>query len=479
MKNAKPESIVTTDGLEKKTKKAIKEGLELSKKIYVLDTSVILSDAKCFEKFGVGEIILPMKVLEEVDGHKKRQDSVGINAREAIRFLDSLREKGSLSKGIKLDKTKTLVRVDSSLKDKNSERVLDTTVPDNEIIETALKIKKEHVTKKVVVVSRDINMRVKCDSIGLECEDYVREHVVDRVDEVYSGYCDLVVDDSDIDDIHNGSEYVFDQDKFPGTVLQPNQFVRMVSALDNKKSVIVRYYSHNKNLVKVKEIKDPVQNKVRPKNKEQLMALSLLLDHSIPVVTLMGTSGCGKTLLALASALSMVEKEPERYRKIIVMKPIVAVGGKDIGFLPGDKNEKLRPWLAPIYDNLEFLLDSKTQKNKQNIKTTLDYYFESGIIEVEAMTYIRGRSIANTIIIIDEAQNLNAHEIKTIMTRIGEGTKIILTGDIEQVDSPYLDNTSNGFVYLVEKMKHVDFTGHVTFRKGERSKVSAAAAELL
>jgi PhoH-like ATPase len=282
----------------------------------------------------------------------------------------------------------------------------------------------------------------------------------------------------EVDSIHNGEFFELSEKDSEGLVA--NQFLKVVSALDEKKSAIVRYNKGNRSVSKLKDIKDAVYGKIKPRNKEQNMALNLLLDHNISVVTLIGKAGCGKTVAALAAALQMQEKEPERYRKIIVLKPIVAVGGKDVGYLPGSLQEKLSPWLAPIYDNLEFLLSSKkSQNNQETLKRTIDWYFENGIIEVEAMTYIRGRSLANCIIILDEAQNTNAHEIKTILTRVGEGTKIILTGDIEQVDSPYLDSTNNGLVYLIEKFKGVDFYGHVTFLKGERSKVATVAAERL
>lgn len=447
--------------------------IKVSKKIYVFDTSIILSDSGCFNQFGSSDIVLPLKVLEEIDGHKKRQDSVGANAREVIRFLDSLRSKGSLSKGVKIGKNKSTIRVEVSKK--NTGDVLDIKIPDNEIVEVALDLKDRNPDKKIIVVSRDINMRVKCDAIGLECEEYTKEHVVDSSEQIYTGYAELVVDDEDINKVHNKEELLLEDHP----ELKPNQFLKLVSANDQHKTALVRYYKHNKSVVKINEYKDPIYGRVKPRSKEQTMALNLLFDHSIPVVTLVGRSGTGKTLLALAAALQMIEKEPERYRKVIVLKPIVAVGGKDVGFLPGSLQEKMRPWVAPIYDNLEFLLDTKKQKSQQHAKITVDQYFEHGIIEVEATTYIRGRSLANCIIIMDESQNLNAHEIKTIMTRVGEGTKIILTGDIEQVDSPYLDQTNNGLIYLVEKFKDLDLSGHMLFKKGERSKVADAAANLL
>lgn len=445
----------------------------MSKKIYVFDTSVLLSDAQCFTNFGNNEIVLPLKVLEEVDGHKKRQDSVGANARQVIRFLDSLREKGSLSKGVRVDKNKSLLRVEVR---RAKSDILDSAVPDNEIIETALALKTED--RKVVVVSRDINMRVKCDALGLESEDYAREHVVNSSSEVYSGCSELTIDDMDIDAIHNGQSYELSEKEAEG--LFPNQFLRMISALDEKKAALVRYNHQNRTVSKLKEHKDAVYGKIKPRNKEQTMAINLLMDNTISVVSLLGLAGCGKTLIALAAALELQAKEPERYRKIIVLKPIIPVGGKDVGYLPGSKDEKLRPWLAPIFDNLEYLLSStKKGHNNDFLKTTLEMFLENGTIELEAMTFVRGRSLSNCIIILDESQNTNSHEMKTIMTRVGEGTKVILTGDIDQIDNPFLDNTNNGLVYLIEKFKGQDFYGHVTFKKSERSKVAAAAASLL
>lgn len=441
----------------------------MSKKIYVFDTSVCLADARSLTKFENNDIVIPFKVLEEIDGHKKRQDAVGANAREVIRFLDGLRKEKALTDGVKIgDGLGTLKVVHPKLL---KDVTLDTVVPDNEIIETACFVKKLNPKRKVTLITRDINMRVKCDSLNVPCEDYRHEHVIDSSEKLFTGFRKIVVEDKLIEDVYDSGDVFYS----PTEKIYPNEFLLLTSDQDEKKSVLVRFTSKDKPLIRVNE-KEIVYGKIKPKNKEQVLAINLLLDRSAKVVTLVGRSGGGKTLIALAAALQLQEKFPDEYRKILVCRPIVTVGN-DLGFLPGSMEEKLSPWTAPIYDNLEFLLD--VGKKSGNNKKTLDYYFEDGIIEVEAMAYIRGRSISNAIIIIDESQNLNKHEIKTILTRVGEGTKIILTGDIEQIDSPYLDETNNGLSHLVEKFKDFKFSGHVTLKKGERSEVATAASQVL
>ena len=438
------------------------------KKIHVLDTSVYLTDANSIASFGTNDVVIPLKVLEEIDKHKKRQDSVGSNARKIIRKLDNLREKGSLFKGIRIGKGKGLVSV------KRFECVdlpsdFDPTIPDNEIIGVALTEKRKNPKRKVIVVSRDINMRVKCDAIGLLTEDYVVNQVVKDTTHLFTGFTTHLVDEQIIDQFYAGEEIFLEKDDIK---LQPNEYLMLVSSANEKKTALARFYSYQKPLKRINgEFKKGIWG-VRPRNKEQSFALDLLLDPDVPVVTLVGKAGSGKTLLAIAAGLTqVVEKTKEaRYRKLVVSRPIQPMG-KDIGFLPGSMEEKMAPWLAPIQDNLQYLMG--------NDKETLSMYTMQGTIEIEALTYIRGRSIANAFIIIDEAQNLTAHELKTIITRVGEGTKIILTGDIDQIDNVYVDETSNGLAYAVEKFKTHDISGHVTLVKGERSKVATIAAKIL
>jgi len=438
------------------------------KKIYVLDTSVYLTDADSIAAFGINDVVIPLKVLEEIDKHKKRQDSVGTNARKIIRKLDSLREKGSLFKGIRIDKGKGLVSV-RRFESIDLPNDFDPTIPDNEIIGVALTEKRKNSKRKVIVVSRDINMRVKCDAIGLLTEDYVVNQVVQDTTHLFTGFTTHLVDEQTIDQFYGGEEIFLEKEDIN---LQPNEYLMLVSSSNEKKTALARFYSYQRPLKRINgEFKKGVWG-VRPRNKEQSFAFDLLLDPDVPVVTLVGKAGSGKTLLAIAAGLTqVVEKTREsRYRKLVVSRPIQPMG-KDIGYLPGTMEEKMAPWLAPIQDNLQYLMG--------NDKETLSMYTMQGTIEIEALTYIRGRSIANAFIIIDEAQNLTAHELKTIITRVGEGTKIILTGDIDQIDNVYVDETSNGLAYAVEKFKTHDLSGHVTLIKGERSKVASIAAKIL
>ena len=435
----------------------------MAKKIYVLDTSVYLTDSNCIESFQNNDIVVPLKVLDEIDKHKKRQDSVGIQSRSIIRKLDFLRTKGNLSKGVRISKGKGIVTVKSynpfSLPDD-----LDLEDSDNQIIATALSEKEENVNRKVIVVSRDINMRVKCDALGLLSEDYNIEQVVDQADGLFTGLTEYLVDEQVIDNFYEKGSYgpVNEADIH----LCPNQFVMFISNSNEKKTALGKFRNYSSCIKKVTTSKNKVWG-VKPRNKEQQFALDLLMDSEVPVVTLVGKAGSGKTLLALAAGLEQTFGPEAKYKKIVVTKPVEPVG-KDIGFLPGTMQEKMLPWLAPIQDNLQFLMG--------NDKMTLDMYLDEGKIEIEAMTFIRGRSICNAYIVIDEVQNITQHEIKTVLTRVGEGTKIILTGDIEQIDNVYIDATNNGLSYVVEKFKKEEISGHITLKKGERSQVATIAS---
>ena len=429
----------------------------MAKKTYVLDTNVYLTDAESIVSFSNNDILVPLKVLDEIDKHKKRQDVVGAQARSTIRKLDQLRSKGNLFKGVRIDKGKGIIKVKSynplCLPDD-----LDLEDADNQIIATALSEMDQNPSRKVIMVSRDINMRVKCDALGITTEDYQVEQVVARSDDLYSGTAEILVDEQVIDDFYEGKKVILDQEG-----LHPNQFVMLVSNSNPKKAALARYKNSEDSITKVQQIN---AWDTRPRNKEQQYALNLLMDPTVPVVSLIGKAGSGKTLLALAAGLEQTLGQ-SIYKKMVVTKPVEPVG-KDIGFLPGTLEEKMMPWLAPIQDNLQFLMGDD--------KMTLDMYHEKGQIEVEAMTFIRGRSISNAFIVIDEVQNMTQHEIKTVLTRVGEGTKIVLTGDIEQIDNVYIDATNNGLSYVVERLKSETITGHVTLMKGERSKVATIAA---
>jgi PhoH-like ATPase len=436
------------------------------KKIYVVDTSVCLTSANSLYSFKNNDIILPIKVLEEIDGHKKRQDVVGANARQTIRILDALRQKGSLSEGVRLGKGKGMIRVINSMFSDVMPPEMNKDMADNKIISCALKLSQIEEGRKVILVSRDINMRVIANSLGIIAEDYEGEHVLDDGSKLYTGTHDLLMDDEVIDRFYSGEEIYLDKTQSKG--LFANQFVKLISNSNEKKTALSRFNHEQAPLCQVKNAK--AMWGVTPRNTEQRYALDLLLDPSVAVVSLVGRAGSGKSLLALCAGLEQVIGTQKRYDRLLVSKPVQAVG-KDIGFLPGTLEEKMLPWLKPIQDNLQFLLG--------NDKGMMEDYMNQGIIEVEAISYIRGRSIASSYMIIEECQNLTQHEIKTIITRVGENTKIVLTGDVEQIDNAYIDETSNGLSNVVEKFKPSLLAGHVLMQKGERSLVATLASEVL
>ena len=444
----------------------------MAKKNYVLDTSVCLTDADVLFKFDNHDIFLPLKVLEEIDGHKKRQDSVGSNARKFIRILDDFRNKGSLEKGVRIGKGMGILKVlsFSDLKKVIFPADLDLRHPDHMIIATAKTIQSFQENRKTIVVSRDINMRVICDSIGILAEDYVSEKAVTSSEELYNGFVIINFDDEVIDRFYAGEEIMIDKDDIDEN-LNPNQYVMMVSNANEKKSALARFHTHHEPLKNVIHKKLP-DWKIDARNKEQAFAIDMLMDPNIKIDSLVGRAGSGKTLLAIAAGLQQtigLRSDENHYSRLIVSRPVQPLG-KDIGFLPGTMEEKMLPWLMPIQDNLKFLMGDRT---------SLEMYMEKGKIEIEALTYIRGRSISNAFIIIDEAQNLTKHEIKTIITRIGEGTKIVLTGDVEQIDNAYVNETSNGLAHAVESFKKFHIAGHMTFKKGERSELATLASKVL
>ena len=435
------------------------------KKTYVLDTNVFLTNAKSIFSFNNNDIVIPLKVLEEIDKHKKRQDGVGLNGRATIRILDNLREKGNLHKGVRLGKGKGILSVkmyDPDLMPLG----LDETNADNQIVATALTEKRDNPKRKVIVMSRDINMRIKCDALEMPSEDYIEDQVVSDIQELYDGFKTHLVDDPVIDRFYAGEDITAEaiEGKF-----HPNQYVMLLSNSDPKHAALAKFINKQTPLQKINEYKNKGIWGLRARNKEQAFALDMLMNEDIPIISMIGPAGCGKTLLAIAAGLDQV-LDQNKYKKLVVSRPIQPVG-RDIGFLPGTLEEKMGPWIMPVQDNLEFLMGDK--------KDTMALLTEQGTIEIEALTYIRGRSISNAFVIIDEAQNLTVHELKTIVTRIGENSKIILTGDIEQIDNTYLDATSNGLSYAIEKFKEHEISGHIILKKGERSKVATLASKIL
>ena len=451
----------------------------MSTKTFVLDTNVLLHSAQSLESFQDNDIVLPMAVIEELDKFKKYQDELGRNARQVIRTLDALREKGHLGEGVSLSKAGslatgkiTICSVNNSASqeiDTKLKKTFDTTFslesPDNRILRVALSLHMQD--KNVIFISKDINLRLKADALGLKVMDFEREKV--DYDKLFTGQQNISVKQAVIDEIYQ-SKII----EVEGITALPNEFIILESEENPKKTALSRFKEDGM-LHLVDPRMDSQQLHITPRNKEQRMALDVLLDPEVQLVSLVGKAGTGKTLLALAAALELVLHQ-NRYEKILVSRPIVPLGN-DIGFMPGDKDEKLSHWMQPIFDNLDYLMHSDKKDHVSSKKT--DTLIGNHTIELEAITYIRGRSLPRQFVIVDEAQNLTPHEVKTIISRAGEGTKMVLTGDPNQIDNPYLDSSSNGLTYTVERMKGLSLHGHMTLEKSERSELAAKAAELL
>lgn len=437
-------------------------------KTFVLDTNVLLHDPHALFRFEENTILIPITVIEEIDRFKKDMNETGRNARQVSRILDELRQKGCLSAGITLDSggslrvallnNEMLRNIPSELSDQKS---------DNRILAVALEVKKTAEQMPVILVTKDTNLRIKADAVGLDAQDYESDKV--DISELYSGFSEFDVSPETVDRFY-GQGWVDSAE-----ALLPNQYVVMRDAGNPSHSALAKYVSAQNKLVPViKTGKEGVWS-IHPRNREQTCALDALLDDSIKIVTLVGKAGTGKTLLAIAAGLHKTAEE-NVYNRLLVSRPVFPMG-KDLGFLPGDIEEKLAPWMQPIFDNVELLL-SGHEAEKRHSKGYREL-MAMGIMEIEPLTYIRGRSIPNQFLIVDEAQNLTPHEIKTIVTRAGEGTKVVLTGDPYQIDNPYVDSSSNGLTYLVERFKGQEISAHITMMKGERSALAELAANLL
>lgn len=441
------------------------------KKIYVLDTNVLLHDPKAIYAFEDNDVIIPAIVLEEIDSKKRNADEIGRNARTVSRLLDGLRGKGRLHDSIPLEGGGTLkVELNHRSFARMQELFGESTV-DNRILAVALNYdyeeKENPNPKPVVLVSKDVLVRIKADVLGLSAEDYLNDRTV-ALSDLYGGYLTIKVHPSVIDQFYTYRMLPITALSHPQ--LYPHSFVILKDELGSSKSALLKVNADGSKLEPLFLSNDPVWG-IAARNAQQRMAMELLLSDDVPLVTLTGKAGTGKTLLALAAGLMKVEDE-RKYKKLLIARPVVPMG-KDIGYLPGEKEEKLRPWMQPVYDNLEYLFDTKKNGDIDKILAGLSS------IQVEALTYIRGRSIPGQFIIIDEAQNLSRHEVKTIVSRVGEGSKIVLMGDPEQIDHPYLDASSNGLTHVVERFKSEKIAGHVTLEKGERSHLAQLAADLL
>lgn len=441
-----------------------------NKKIFVLDTNVILHDSTCITRFEEHDIVIPITVIEELDHFKRGAQVINLNAREFARTLDSLTGSALFNGGIPLGKGrgKVSIALSKGLNDEIRE-IFKEDNPDHRILSTALELKKKKNTENIILVSKDVNLRMKAKAVGVKAEDYTTDKVT-SVEELYSGK----------ETIENFSHEIIEK------LYQPPFEVPIKSTLKKSKTEVVpnkylvlRNSSHsvlasidlqNEQLRKVD--KNNVYG-IKPRNAEQTFAIDALTRHEIPLVTMTGKAGTGKTLIALASALSV----KKNYRQIYIARPVVPLSNKDIGYLPGDVDSKLAPYMQPLWDNLKVIQDQFSETERQHQQIT--QMIKDQKIVIEPLSYIRGRSLQRIFFIVDEAQNLTPHEIKTIITRVGEGSKIVLLGDIYQIDHPYLDSQSNGLTYLIEHFKGQNLYAHVNLLKGERSELAEMASNLL
>jgi PhoH-like ATPase len=437
----------------------------MGRKTFIIDTNVLIHDPAAITKFKDNDVVIPLSVLEELDGLKRNSDEVGKNARDVIRYIDSLKKEktGDLHTGVLIPEgPKIRVHLDIQ-----SEKITGFPLPldrsSNRFLLIAYVLK--HKGESVVIVSKDFVTRVKAEAMNLEAEDF--ENLKASYDHLYRGFRKIECTKKEIDLFYkDGTLPIVDED------FRPNEYAFLTS-IENS-SAVCKYSSKTKKLEPLISIQKDIWG-IMPLNMEQRCAIDLLLRDDIHLVTLIGQAGTGKTLLALACGMRKVFDE-NRYSRILISRPIVPLG-KDIGYLPGTKEEKLYHWMQPIYDNLEFLC--ATTSGEKNSAAALGFIMESKKIEMEAVTYIRGRSLPKIYMIIDEAQNLTPHEIKTVISRAGKGTKVILTGDPTQIDNPYLDKDSNGLTFAVNRFKNHKIFGHIVLEKTERSELASLAAEIL
>ncbi len=445
-------------------------------KNFVLDTNVLLHDPRAIFHFEENTVIIPIYVLEEVDQFKKELSERGRNARTVSRYLDELREEhGRLSEGVPLANGG---RLKVALAHRAIPQVFqDRHKTDNFILGVALEVAEQDPGVPTIFVTKDVNLRVRADALGLRAEDYKADKI--DIQELYSGVSTVTVAPEQLDFYR--TEHYLDAREEPLDRLQPNEFVLLQESGNPRNTALGRYEARQGRIVQLQVPREGTWD-IRPRNKEQRFALDLLLNDEIKLVTLVGKAGTGKTLLAIAAGLEKVV-HAKTFAKLLVSRPIFPLG-RDLGYLPGDVEEKLAPWMQPIYDNVELLMRSGVPEPDQakRPRSPGDGYktlLEMGYMQIEPLTYIRGRSIPNQFMIVDEAQNLTPHEVKTIVTRVGDNTKIVLTGDPYQIDNPYVDSSNNGLTYVVERFKEQPMAGHVTLVKGERSPLAELAANLL
>lgn len=435
------------------------------KKNYILDTNVLLHDPNALHSFQDNDIIVPIEVIEEIDHFKKDITELGQNARRVSRLLDEYRQQAKLADGVQLRGGGSL-RIAISDKEHALNGHHDRGSVDNQILHLALAIRDQDRAKPTILVTKDINLRIKADAFGLTAEDYETDRV--KLDDLFAGFQEWVVNDNEMDVFHSMKVL-----PLPKGDWKPNTFVMLRGPNGDKKTLLGRVDLEAQHIVAVADVGRGVWG-IRPKNREQYFTFDALLDDRIRLVTIMGKAGTGKTLLALAAGLQKVVTE-KKYKRLLVCRPTFPMG-KELGYLPGDLEEKMNPWMQPIYDSLDMLLEATPHSSqKRNFRD----FVRLGLMGIEPLTYIRGRSIAHQYIIIDEAQNLTPLEVKTVVTRVGQDTKIIFTGDPYQIDNPYVDSSSNGFNAIVNKFRGKPIAAHIELRKGERSELAELAANLL
>jgi len=440
----------------------------MTKKVFVLDTSVLLFDHNSIRNFDEHDVAIPITVLEELDQFKIGNETKNFEAREVIRFLDKLSGNNGLNKWMKIGKGRGRLKVimdAQSLKNMDAEEIYGNTKNDHKIINAALALVTEEKDKNIILVTKDINLRIKAKAIGLISEDY-ETGKVKNLKSFSDGF--PVIENIDAQVIQT----IYQKNRIKeGGILGSEKVTNGYYILNNcSNSVLARY---NGDTDAIERVDKKYVFGIKPRNAEQTFGLNALLQDEIKLVALEGVAGTGKTLLALASAL----EQKNKYDQIILARPIIPLSNREIGFLPGDAESKISPYMQPLWDNLNFIKNQfKANEKKSKV---LEQLQESGLLTITALAFIRGRSLINSIFIVDEAQNLTPHEVKTIITRAGEGTKVIFTGDINQIDTPYMDEHSNGLTYLIDRLKGNHLFAHVKLEKGERSELANLANEML
>ena len=435
-------------------------------KNYIIDTNVLLHDPHSLLSFAENTVLVPIEVIEEIDRFKRESTELGQNARSVSRMLDGFRGEGHLSEGVKLPNGGQLKIVFCKNGHVNGDSGLDAHSVDNRILSLAAGIQKAQPKNPTILVSKDINLRIKADALGLQAEDYESDRV--SITDLYTGVMEMPVSPEKIAEFRAKGELPFEH----GKKYSPNEYCTLTDQSNTKKAALAKVDATGTRLIPIIDCREGVWG-IKPRNREQHFAFDALLDDRVKLVTLMGKAGTGKTLLAMAAGLKRVVNDRE-FRRLVVARPTISMG-KELGFLPGSLEEKLAPWMQPIHDALEMLSDLNMGHDHRRSGDLM----RSGSIVVEALSYIRGRSIANQFMIIDEAQNLTPLEAKTIITRVGSGTKIIFTGDPYQIDNPYVDSSSNGFNYVVSRFREQPIAAHIELQKGERSELAELAANIL